>query len=70
MDAFEFITKNTAKDVVSDLRKAQCQSCDGTGECDDADPGDISFKTWQCKGCDGTGWNKQAVQDIIDAAKA
>ena len=44
MDAFQFITGGDAKEIIGVLSKAQCPSCGGTGERDDAEPGDIGFK--------------------------
>lgn len=35
-----------------------CETCDGTGEEDDAGCGDISFRTWKCRSCLGTGFKK------------
>lgn len=37
------------------LEATRCESCLGSGVCDDAEPGDISFKTWKCTTCKGTG---------------
>jgi DnaJ-class molecular chaperone len=67
MDAFEFITKGDAKKILAVLEKAQCKSCGGSGERNDAEPGDISFGSWVCPECDGQGWNRQAVREIIAA---
>ena len=41
------------------LAEAKCPTCDGRGECDDAEPGGISFNTWQCPDCYGTGYKKE-----------
>lgn len=37
------------------LEQSKCPECRGLGECDDAEPGDISFRTWKCTRCGGTG---------------
>lgn len=37
------------------LNSIKCQHCSGSGECNDAEPGDISFRTWKCEPCKGTG---------------
>lgn len=37
------------------LKARRCDKCHGTGECDDAEPGDMSFNTWPCPDCGGTG---------------
>lgn len=69
MDAFQFITGGDAEEIIGVLSKARCPSCGGTGERDDAEPGDIGFKTWACEPCEGKGWNLQAVREIIAAAQ-
>lgn len=33
----------------------KCGVCQGSGKCDDAEPGDISFREWKCDRCKGTG---------------
>ena len=33
----------------------KCPVCHGTGQCDDAEPGDMSYKSWTCTACNGTG---------------
>jgi DnaJ-class molecular chaperone len=48
------------------LETAKCPDCDGSGECDDADLGDIYFNTWKCPKCNGTGVTKKiAVKELI-----
>lgn len=37
------------------LEARRCPTCHGTGECDDAEPGDTSFRKWKCEACKGTG---------------
>ena len=36
--------------------KYKCKKCGGTGKCDDAEPGDISFNEWDCEKCNGKGY--------------
>lgn len=67
--AFEFLTEGDAKEILHTLSKAQCLPCLGTGERNDAAPGDISFNSWVCPDCEGKGWNKQAVHEITAAHK-
>ena len=67
MDAFDFITNADAKTILDVLARAQCKTCGGSGERDDAGLGDISFDTWACQICAGKGWNRQAVREIIAA---
>ncbi|NDV50379.1 hypothetical protein [Salipiger sp. PrR003] len=69
MDAFDFIVGGNPKVVLGLLSRAQCSSCNGTGERDDAAPGDMSFNSWPCQDCAGQGWNKKAVQEIIAAVE-
>lgn len=38
-----------------ELEAKKCLRCNGHGECDDAEPGDISFRTSVCQSCNGTG---------------
>lgn len=67
MDAFDFITGGDATEIIAVLENAQCKACGGTGEKNDAAPGDIFARTWVCQNCEGKGWNKQAVREIIAA---
>lgn len=43
-------------DVLSALLEQRCETCQGSGECDDADLGDIYYNTWQCSVCKGSGF--------------
>lgn len=47
--------------VEEELQKRICKSCQGSGEKDDAEPGDISFRTWTCKWCGGTGFKNGKI---------
>ena len=38
------------------LEEAKCKTCYGSGKCDDADIGDISYNEWVCPDCKGTGY--------------
>lgn len=69
ISAYEFITNGDAKMVLNVLGSAQCKSCGGSGERNDADLGDVSYDTWACTTCSGKGWDKQAVQEIINAVE-
>jgi len=54
------------------LSKARCPKCYGSGECDDAEPGDTSYRTWECKDCKGTGYAEGEIplsSDIVEALK-
>ena len=42
--------------VVFELSRLKCPTCHGSGECDDASFGDISYNTWTCTDCKGNGW--------------
>jgi DnaJ-class molecular chaperone len=37
------------------LEKRRCLPCHGIGKRNDAEPGDIYFRTWVCVDCKGTG---------------
>jgi DnaJ-class molecular chaperone len=40
------------------LQNKKCETCSGTGECNDADFGDMYFNTWKCLDCNGKGLNE------------
>lgn len=39
-----------------ELKAKRCEPCYGRGICDDAEPGDMSFREWVCPTCNGTGF--------------
>lgn len=43
-----------------ELEDLKCPVCSGSGTCDDADVGDISYNSWTCKLCSGSGIVKPA----------
>lgn len=44
------------QDKANALIESRCKECHGSGECNDAEPGDIGFNTWTCAECNGTGF--------------
>ncbi len=46
---------NEYEKLKAELEKKRCKACGGSGVCDDADLGDIFFRTWKCPNCNGTG---------------
>jgi DnaJ-class molecular chaperone len=48
--------------LLAELEARKCQSCDGSGRIDDAEPGDTSFLEWTCGACRGTGLNDGQAQ--------
>lgn len=53
--------------LFNEVQKLCCTVCFGTGECDDAEPGDISYNHWTCSACGGTGLNKEVTSiEILD----
>lgn len=50
---------NRYQKLEEELRRRKCKKCHGVGHCDDAEPGDISYRTWICPDCNGTGINKK-----------
>lgn len=42
--------------VEEELNEAKCPMCQGSGEVNDADLGDISYNTYKCQPCKGTGF--------------
>lgn len=45
-----------------ELKNKKCKTCGGLGKCDDADFGDIWFRTWTCSDCNGTGINEKQTE--------
>ncbi len=41
--------------LLKELMIKRCERCHGSGMCDDAEPGDISYRAWVCKDCNGKG---------------
>lgn len=37
------------------LESIRCTVCNGSGECNDAEPGDIDYNSWTCTECNGEG---------------
>ena len=37
------------------LESQKCQTCRGSGKCDDLEPGDIGGNEWVCQTCKGIG---------------
>ena len=46
---------NAYQRLEKELERLRCKKCHGSGKCDDAEPGDISFREWTCPDCKGTG---------------
>lgn len=44
-------------EIKQELEECMCPVCFGTGESNDAEPGDIRYDTWECSHCNGTGLN-------------
>lgn len=40
---------------LEELEKRRCPDCGGLGYCNDAEPGDIGYRSWKCSPCGGTG---------------
>jgi DnaJ-class molecular chaperone len=53
---------NEYQKALEALVSSRCFTCHGIGTCDDAEPGDISFRTWTCQRCNGTGFNPKMKQ--------
>jgi DnaJ-class molecular chaperone len=49
-----------AADVLTSLENSQCKQCCGTGKCNDAEVGDMFYRTWTCPSCNGNGWDYEA----------
>lgn len=46
---------NNFKQAQKHLENNKCKKCDGLGELDDSDCGDMYYNTWKCDACGGTG---------------
>lgn len=52
------------EDLLDDVLALKCPTCDGLGEYDDAEPGDISFNTVKCSPCKGTGFKDGQTRQL------
>lgn len=51
--------------ALEDLEARKCETCGGLGTVDDAEPGDISFRTFQCPDCKGSGFARMVLPDEV-----
>ena len=59
--------KNDFSTISERLDALKCPVCQGLGECDDADMGDIMFNTWTCRTCHGSGMKQRGdVAPVIE----
>lgn len=40
---------------LKDLQDRKCLECSGTGKVNDAEPGNITYRSWECPKCGGNG---------------
>jgi len=45
------------QEMLDALEEYKCEECNGTGECDNAEPYGMMCDTWVCTKCNGTGLN-------------
>ncbi|QXV85163.1 hypothetical protein bas27_0096 [Escherichia phage TrudiGerster] len=45
------------QELMRELGEHRCKDCYGSGEQNDAEPGDTRFNKWTCPTCEGTGIN-------------
>lgn len=57
--------KGSYKKVVEEMKNEMCVRCYGSGEVNDAEPGDIYFNTMACSSCSATGWKDAKVRHLI-----
>lgn len=62
------MSENAYWDIRNKLTALVCTTCTGSGKCDDAWPGDVSFSEWQCQTCDGTGFKNGTVFSLESAS--
>jgi len=55
MDIFKAM-QETHRKQLAELNTHACENCNGSGEVDDMDAGDISYNTYKCAACNGSGW--------------
>lgn len=48
------------------LKDKKCKVCEGGGELDDAEMGDIYFNRWVCPHCKGTGFEGGKVYHAVE----
>lgn len=48
-------------DLRDKLTREMCSECAGAGTYDDADCGDMYYKTYECNACSGTGFSGQEL---------
>jgi hypothetical protein len=52
-------------DKLQAIENLRCTTCYGSGQCDDAEAGDIFHNTWTCTACNGTGLKPSCVHKMI-----
>ena len=55
------------QDAVKELEARRCETCQGSGEVDDADLGDIYYNKWTCAVCRGSGFAPTETATISSA---
>ncbi len=58
--------KSSYSKVSEQLLEIKCDTCKGSGKCDDAEPGDIYFSTWVCKSCNGNGFKHSVEFTLVE----
>jgi DnaJ-class molecular chaperone len=53
---------NELQRLREELKNRTCPTCHGLGHCDDADLGDIFYRTWTCPDCNGTGLKTEGTK--------
>jgi hypothetical protein len=53
-------------EILAQIEQCKCKTCHGSGECDDAEAGDIRFNTFLCTACKGTGWKDGKEHSLIE----
>lgn len=57
------MTQSSFQKELEVLMATKCEECHGSGECNDAEPGDIYHRTWTCPRCGGTGKRREVVAE-------
>jgi DnaJ-class molecular chaperone len=57
-------------DKLQAIEKLRCTTCYGSGQCDDAEAGDIVYNKWTCNTCKGTGIKPSCVHQMVQVSSS
>lgn len=56
--------------IMGALSKCACKKCGGSGEVNNAEAGDMYFRSWICDDCQGKGWDRLAYNEVMSGTPA